>query len=593
MNKLSTVFPIMIEKYEQFIPNIEGMGVPDKINAIIQYLNRIGKLSNDVVADWNKVMVWVMGEGLTDAVNTKVDDMVAKGTFDDLLTGMFDVINADVTDFKNTINGQVNTLTSSLAEIATIPNGKFDGITDDTTAVQNAINSLTSGYVLLPNKNIVLTTINMKSNVWIISNQATILVPVNAPASQHVFKFTSVQNTGILGNLKIEGKRTQQTSVGDNGQHGIFIYMGQDLYFDHLYLHQLSGDGLYVGQGTTPSSGIHVNRIIADDCGRNGISLTNVNGIHFNFASVRNNVTALPMAGVDVEPNVTTDKCSNIVFDYVEAYGNLIGLSVVSGVNPDQVQPNGVYFNYFYTHHNTNHGILLQHCRNVHGKGISEYNTQHGMLIRPDVNKIRFEGIFRYNQQAGVMGNLTGQTISSYNWNFDGSVFANNSIGTPNTYDGLRVDSDSATYMLDRISAQNCEFFDDQTTHTQRYGFYSASYTSRIKATGRFIGNVTGNYSASSTSPLNFFETGLASYIASVSGTVSANSNLDVDITLPTGMLSGGDRLTHTINSSLPAGVIPFVFRAGNDIARVRLQNVTASPITVNSTNFNFIVSKI
>jgi hypothetical protein len=75
----------MIDKYEQFIPNIEGMGVPDKINAIIQYLNRIGKLSNDVVADWNKVMVWVMDEGLTDAVNTKVDDLVAKGTFDDLL----------------------------------------------------------------------------------------------------------------------------------------------------------------------------------------------------------------------------------------------------------------------------------------------------------------------------------------------------------------------------------------------------------------------------------------------------------------------------------------------------------------------------
>jgi hypothetical protein len=115
MNKLSTVFPIMIDKYEQFIPNIEGMGVPDKINAIIQYLNRIGKLSNDVVADWNKVMVWVMDEGLTDSVNTKVDDMViSKGTFDDLLNGMFDVINADVTDFKNTVNGQVNTLNDVL-----------------------------------------------------------------------------------------------------------------------------------------------------------------------------------------------------------------------------------------------------------------------------------------------------------------------------------------------------------------------------------------------------------------------------------------------------------------------------------------------
>jgi hypothetical protein len=107
MNKLSTVFPIMIDKYEQFIPNIEGMGVPDKINAIIQYLNRIGKLSNDVVADWNKVMVWVMDEGLTDNVNAKIDDMVAKGTFDTLLNGMFDEINNANTAFQTTVNSSL------------------------------------------------------------------------------------------------------------------------------------------------------------------------------------------------------------------------------------------------------------------------------------------------------------------------------------------------------------------------------------------------------------------------------------------------------------------------------------------------------
>jgi hypothetical protein len=107
MNKLSTVFPIMIEKYEQFIPNIEGMGVPDKINAIIQYLNRIGKLSNDVVADWNKVMVWVMDEGLTDAINAKVDDMASKGTLDGLLQPFLDEINTANNSFQTSVNTQI------------------------------------------------------------------------------------------------------------------------------------------------------------------------------------------------------------------------------------------------------------------------------------------------------------------------------------------------------------------------------------------------------------------------------------------------------------------------------------------------------
>jgi hypothetical protein len=84
MNTLRSIYPLMIEKYETFIPNIEGMDIIQKTNSIIQYLNRIGKLNNDVVSDWNKVMVWVMGEGLTDAVNSKVDVLIENGLFDEL-----------------------------------------------------------------------------------------------------------------------------------------------------------------------------------------------------------------------------------------------------------------------------------------------------------------------------------------------------------------------------------------------------------------------------------------------------------------------------------------------------------------------------
>jgi hypothetical protein len=147
MNKLSTVFPIMIDKYEQFIPNIEGMGVPDKINAIIQYLNRIGKLSNDVVADWNKVMVWVMDEGLNESVIAKVDDLIAKGTFDTLLNGMFDVINADVTAFENSMNNQMNDF--KLTTLANIGNGSPKGTYSTVTALQTAYPTGTTGIYVV------------------------------------------------------------------------------------------------------------------------------------------------------------------------------------------------------------------------------------------------------------------------------------------------------------------------------------------------------------------------------------------------------------------------------------------------------------
>jgi hypothetical protein len=170
MNKLSTVFPIMIDKYEQFIPNIEGMGVPDKINAIIQYLNRIGKLSNDVVADWNKVMVWVMDEGLTDSVNAKIDDMVSKGTFDTLLNGMFDDINNANTAFQATVNSSLATSAKYHSPYKyTSDYNRINAEVDDAGKLQRAINDCQNqGMTLIINENL-----SIGSEV-VISNQITI-----------------------------------------------------------------------------------------------------------------------------------------------------------------------------------------------------------------------------------------------------------------------------------------------------------------------------------------------------------------------------------------------------------------------------------
>jgi hypothetical protein len=200
MSKLSTVFPIMIDKYEQFIPNIEGMGVPDKINAIIQYLNRIGKLSNDVVADWNKVMVWVMDEGLTDNVNSKIDDMVSKGTFDTLLNGMFDDINNANTAFQATVN-------SSLAESAKVVEVESYLLQvpeiDDTARIQRAIND-----AIAKNRKLVFGGIK-----YYISNTLTISASMiweglgwgRKNSSQNGVYTAIIRNTDVVGVKAIGG----------------------------------------------------------------------------------------------------------------------------------------------------------------------------------------------------------------------------------------------------------------------------------------------------------------------------------------------------------------------------------------------------
>jgi hypothetical protein len=155
--KLGDVYPIIIDKYESFIPLNGGVDMIEKINSVVEHLNRLGQLTTETVNQWNKVMKWVNADGLTDSVNAKIDDLIAKGLFDELLNGMMDDLNADVTDFKNTVNGQVDGLTSQLADKAKqsdlqkrgidvtnppapLTPAKLDGVTDDGPVIQAIMN---------------------------------------------------------------------------------------------------------------------------------------------------------------------------------------------------------------------------------------------------------------------------------------------------------------------------------------------------------------------------------------------------------------------------------------------------------------------
>jgi hypothetical protein len=78
--KLGDVYPIIIDKYESFVPLNGGVDMIEKINSVVEHLNRLGQLTTETVNQWNKVMKWVNADGLTDSVNAKIDDLIkAKG----------------------------------------------------------------------------------------------------------------------------------------------------------------------------------------------------------------------------------------------------------------------------------------------------------------------------------------------------------------------------------------------------------------------------------------------------------------------------------------------------------------------------------
>lgn len=92
------VAPLMVQKYERYLPTAfdDSMTMLEKMDKIIQHLNKIGEITNGVVEQWNEVMEWVMNEGLTQAVIDRLNIMIDNGEFDT-------IINQELLNSKSTI----------------------------------------------------------------------------------------------------------------------------------------------------------------------------------------------------------------------------------------------------------------------------------------------------------------------------------------------------------------------------------------------------------------------------------------------------------------------------------------------------------
>jgi hypothetical protein len=60
LKSFDKLYPMIIHKYNELLDD-QNTNVMDRINTIVEYLNQVGKLTNDVVKDWNVVYQYVMG----------------------------------------------------------------------------------------------------------------------------------------------------------------------------------------------------------------------------------------------------------------------------------------------------------------------------------------------------------------------------------------------------------------------------------------------------------------------------------------------------------------------------------------------------
>lgn len=164
LKKFEKIYPLFIEKFEDFTPAPDNADITVKINSLISYLNSVGRLTNDVVSDWNNVMTWSMNEGLKEATEDKIDDLISSGKLPELVEPFVNEITTlaeeqislietnqvatkveinEVTTQLATVENKVKKLFASPYEYENYKNGD-----DWTIPLQMALDSLSEGGTL-------------------------------------------------------------------------------------------------------------------------------------------------------------------------------------------------------------------------------------------------------------------------------------------------------------------------------------------------------------------------------------------------------------------------------------------------------------
>lgn len=205
-----------------------------------------------------------------------------------------------------------------------------DGQTDDTKAIQAAIDSAAPGSTVhIPAGTYMIDAgqsgangLKLKSDITLVMDKDTVLKAIPySDQSGAIINVAHANNVKIIGGT-LQGERDQHTGSGGEWGMGLNITGSSNVEVSGVTAKDNWGDGFYVGsEGGTASTNITMDNIVADHNRRDGLSITNVDGMLVNNSRFSNNTGTDPGSGIDIEPNAG-DTTTNIVIQNSSFIGN-------------------------------------------------------------------------------------------------------------------------------------------------------------------------------------------------------------------------------------------------------------------------------
>ncbi len=184
---------------------------------------------------------------------------------------------------------------------------KGDGITDDTRAIQDAIDQIAGSgdTVLIPPGTYMINAtsrLNLRSKMTLRMEPGTILKTI--PNNKELFAVINVkdaENINIIGGI-IQGDRDKH--LGESGEWGmgVELYGSRNVVIENIISKDHWGDGFYVANNAKNTK---LCSVVGDNNRRNGISIVSADDIIVKDSIFQRGNSPAPLIGhgLDIEPN--------------------------------------------------------------------------------------------------------------------------------------------------------------------------------------------------------------------------------------------------------------------------------------------------